>query len=143
MAACAVMALAGVFSVQQGEHGPLVVYKLQLPEQRAPAHPAPVLSPSPPDAAPAPDGVFPALLPHTADDLPQSVVVIPSRAPTILGTVVMPAGVMPASEPPAAAAAEPDWIAEDSITLQQVSDDILWRRDTAERLPETPFAPRF
>jgi hypothetical protein len=153
VAACAVMALAGVFSVQQGEHGPLVVYKLQLPEQRAPAHTVPALSPSRPDAAPAPHGVFPALLPHTADDLPQilvpqSVVVIPSRAPAILGTVVMPAGAMPAGampagEPPAAAAAEPDWIAEDSITLQQVSDDILWRRDTAERLPESPFAPRF
>lgn len=143
MAACAVMALAGVFSVQQGEHGPLVVYKLQLPEQRASAHPAPVLSPLRPDAAPAPDGVFPALLPHIPGDLPQSGVVIPSRAPAILGTVVMPAGVMPAGEPPAAAAAEPGWIAEDSITLQQVSDDILWRRDTAERLPETPFAPRF
>lgn len=137
MAACAAMALAGVFSVQQGEHGPLVVYKLQLPEQRASAHPAPVLSPLRPDAAPAPDGVLPALLPQS--DLPQDVVVIPSRAPVILGTVVLPA---PAPLP-AALPAEPPPADQGSITLQQVSDDILWRRDTAERLPESPFAPRF
>ena len=110
-AACAAITLAAVFSVQQGEHGPLVVYKLQLPDQRTPAPSAPVVIPSRAVEAPA---------------------------PAVLGTVVMPA-----AEPPPPAAAAPGRIVEGVITLQQVSDDILWRRDTAERLPESPFAPRF
>jgi hypothetical protein len=139
VAACVVMALAAVFSVQQGAHGPLVVYKLQMPDQDAPAPSASALNAARSNAAPAPDGIFPALLPQAADDLPESIVVIPARAPAILGTVVMPAGELL----PPAAAAESGWSAEDSITLQQVSEDILWRRDTAERLPESPFAPRF
>jgi len=138
-AACAAITLAAVFSVQQGEHGPLVVYKLQLPGQRTPAPSAPVVIPSRAVEAPAPGGVVPALLPETAGAALQDITVIPSRAPAVLGTVVMQA----AEPPPPPAAAEPGRTAEGAITLQQVSDDILWRRDTAERLPESPFAPRF
>ena len=41
------MALAMVFSVQQGEHGPLVVYKLKVPEQAAPAAPPTPAAPTP------------------------------------------------------------------------------------------------
>lgn len=120
MAACVVMAMAVVFSIQQGEHGPLVVYKLQLPAQHAALPPAPVVIPAPPPA--------PSL---------EDVIVIPSRAPAILGTIVLPR-----SEPPPAAA--PVFPAgEGVITLQQVSDEILWRRETAERLPQSPFSPRF
>lgn len=138
-AACAAIALAAVFSVQQGEHGPLVVYKLQRPGQETPAPAAPVVIPSPTGGAPAAGVPLPALLlPQAAGAVPQGIIVIPSRAPAILGTVVMPA-----AEPPPAAAAEPGWSDAGSISLQQVSDDILWRRDTAERLPESPFAPRF
>lgn len=133
MAACAVMALAAVFSVQQGEYGPLVVYKLQQPGQRSPEPPVPIVIPTP------------APLADPSAERPQDFVVIPSRAPAILGTVVLPAPApLPAALPAEPGLAdEPHPADEGSITLQQVSDDILWRRDTAERLPESPFAPRF
>lgn len=117
IAACAVCALATVFSVQQGEHGPLVVYKLHAPTRPVPAAPV---------APPADMGS-----------------VLPSRAPAVLGTVVMPAG---GFVPPAQATANgatDRWEASDFVTLQQVSDDLIWRRETADRLPELPFAPRF
>jgi hypothetical protein len=29
------------------------------------------------------------------------------------------------------------------ITLEAVNDEVLWRRDTAQRLRNQPFAPRF
>lgn len=150
----AAMALAMVFSVQQGEHGPLVVYKLEVPGPQAPA------AASPPPAAPLYE--------------------IPARAPKTLGTVVMPAsGVMPSTgwavpaeaalgaparpalarpaaapqrvpqaatllellaKPPAGeVASEPGEI----LTLQQVTDDVSWRRDTVEKLRLIPLAPRF
>jgi hypothetical protein len=133
MAACAVTALATVFSVQQGEHGPLVVYKLHVPDRAAPA------------AEPA--------------RAAEPVIVIPSRAPTVLGTVVMP----PAGLAPPAVVALPSplpqgaalgitaeeaapavtWEGGDFVTLKQVNDEIVWRRETADSLPEAPFAPRF
>ena len=131
MAACAAIALAVVFSVQQGEHGPLVVYKLQMPEQRSPEAPVPLVIPSP------------ASIAEPTVERPQDFVVIPSRAPAILGTAVLPAPApLPAALPDTPVPAE-EGADEGSITLQQVSDEILWRRDTAERLPESPFAPRF
>jgi len=127
MAACAVTALATVFSVQQGEHGPLVVYKLNVPERPAPAAPA-----------------------------AEPVIVIPSRAPSVLGTVVMPPAVvaLPAlvpqgatlgvtAEEAAPAAAAVTWKEGNFVTLKQVNDEIVWRRETADSLPEVPFAPRF
>jgi hypothetical protein len=133
MAACAVTALATVFSVQQGEHGPLVVYRLHVPERPAPAAPA-----------------------------AEPVTVIPSRAPSVLGTVVMPpAGLAPpavvarpapvpqgaalrvTAEEAAPAAAAVTWEGGDFVTLKQVNDEIVWRRETADSLPEVPFAPRF
>lgn len=129
VAACAISALAMVFSVQQGEHGPLVIYKLQVPPRAAPA------APSAPSAGPG--------------------YVIPSRAPQVLGTVVTPGAgaayplpVPPSAilaEPvqPAPAAAPPGWATGGIVTLQQVNDDLAWRRETAEKLPEVPFAPRF
>lgn len=121
-AACAIGALAAVFSVQQGEHGPLVVYKLQVRPQAAPTAP------------PAPPG--------------EPVVIIPSRAPRVLGTVVLPAGrpAAPLPVPLAPAlveAATPAPVAGDGVTLQQVSDELTWRRETAGKLPPVPFAPRF
>jgi hypothetical protein len=135
MAACAVTALATVFSVQQGEHGPLVVYKLQVPDRHVPAPTAPAAVP---------------------------VTVIPSRAPTVLGTVAMPpaglappaAVALPAPVPPdatlgataeeaASAAAAATWRGVDVVTLKQVNDEIVWRRETADSMPEVPFAPRF
>lgn len=138
MVTCATTALAMVFSVQQGEHGPLVVYKLKVPgDSAAVATPAP--------AAP--------------------VTVTPTRAPKVLGTVAMPpaapapSGVSvldileqiapPAATPTAAAPATApseaslDWGSQDGITLDRVNSDITWRRETAERLPDQPFAPRF
>lgn len=133
-AGCAAIALAAVFSVQQGEHGPLVVYKLQLPDQSTPAAAAPVI-------IPAQTTLTPVVIPASGPLRPtlEDIVVIPSRAPAILGTVVLPAPL------PTAAAAEPELPApaEGTITLQQVSDEIHWRRETLERLPEAPFAPRF
>jgi hypothetical protein len=136
VAACAVTALATVFSVQQGEHGPLVIYKLHVPDRAAPA----------------------------AERVPaaEPVIVIPSRAPTVLGTVVMPPGglappavtvALPSPVPQgatlgvaaeeAAPAAAVTWEGGDFVSLKQVNDEIVWRRETAASLPEVPFAPRF
>ncbi|MGF1593581.1 MAG: hypothetical protein ACFCUW_09890 [Kiloniellaceae bacterium] len=75
LSACAVSVLATVFTVQQGEHGPLVVYKLEVPKASAPA----VVAPPPISALP----------------VPQAGTVVPSRAPKVLGTVVMPASALP------------------------------------------------
>ncbi len=157
-----------VFSVQQGEHGPLVVYKLQLPE--------PVETDNPPravvplsavtrnmDAVPLPEDVAPlqAIAPAAPKMSPLE--------PTILGTVVMPADraaaivARPAPPPAAVPLTVPDRnaiyriIADydgggrimvnektgERITLEAVNDEVLWRRDTARRLRDQPFAPRF
>lgn len=126
-AACAVGALAAILSVQQGEHGPLVVYKLQLNPGAAQAVP------------PAPPG---------------TVVVIPSRAPRVLGTVAIPAdgaaAPLPAAPGPAAveavapaAPAAGATVSGNAFTLEEVSNELTWRRETAEKLREVSFAPRF
>jgi hypothetical protein len=172
MAACAATALAVVFSVQQGEHGPLVVYKLQAQAQVAPsAAPTPSAGPLSPDAVPA--------VPVPATQVPTvDLHAIPSRAPKVLGTVVLPARrAVPAAAPSLAAAplhTPPDtgilivrrpasptdevsnwqtgwptgWRAGwrqagGLVTLQEVSEAVTWRRETADRLPKAPFAPRF
>jgi hypothetical protein len=31
----------------------------------------------------------------------------------------------------------------EAVTLEDVSNDLTWRRETADKLPEVPFAPRF
>lgn len=99
---CAAMALAMVFSVQQSEHGPLVVYKLELPKKTSEGatRSAPTLAPT-----------LEELLPSSATAMPSAEPVEPQQAyveavaakqprlsplkPTILGTVVMPRKVMP------------------------------------------------
>lgn len=210
VAACAVSALAMVFSVQQGEHGPLVVYKLQVPENSTATSPAPQA----PAASTQPrlrSGItrVPQQPATRSAATPQPV---PSRAPRSLGTVVMPASALPPPQvtpvrvlpvplavPPAplpapapaetAAAPAPlqprvlgtvavsdiealdaytpvpempgsqevfhlvedsgygsAMINEDtgnSLTLKEVNDAAVWRRNTAERLREVPIAPRF
>jgi hypothetical protein len=179
LSACAVSVLATVFTVQQGEHGPLVVYKLEVPKASAPA----IVVPAPPprsslSAAPA----------------PPAGTVVPSRAPKVLGTVVMPASALPPPRirpvavlpPPAAparsaeagygilplppttlsaptlsevvpAAAPAYRVVENgrsaneidggeddvAITLEQVNNDIVWRRETTDMLRQLPFSPRF
>ena len=168
ISACAVCALAMVFSVQQGEHGPLVVYKLKMP---APAGSAAAAKPLPSLVMPAPQGTV--LTPS-----PQAKKASPGAAsprlsplePTILGTVVMPAERALALTPPAAAETAapvplsvPDIqsvsrIAADyesgdeamvntetgrALTLQEVNEAVLWRRDTAEKLRSLPVGPRF
>lgn len=88
--ACAVSALAMVFSVQQGEHGPLVVYKLEVPRSAGSVSPAPAAPPgrvvmprvqAAPDVKGAPQAAVPA-----APRPPR----LSPLEPTILGTVVMP-----------------------------------------------------
>lgn len=81
--ACAVTALAMVFSVQQGEHGPLVTYKLEVPKRTAPAAPlgaAPLVIPAARPVATAPEAQRSAGATQRLSPL----------KPTILGTVVMP-----------------------------------------------------
>ena len=94
--ACAVSALAMVFSVQQGEHGPLVVYKLAVPPSAAPVAAAP---PAPP---------LPASVIIEEPAAPQKPRLSPLQ-PTVLGTVAMPAerapqnamqNAMPSAMPP-------------------------------------------
>ena len=222
-----------VFSVQQGEHGPLVVYKLAVPR---PAAAVPAVPATPQTSAPVPR------LRSSITRVPEHpatrtlATVVPSRAPRSLGTVVMPASALPPPQinpiavPPAVPAAAPlpttalprppappappavasaptvaslqprvlgsvtvseiealtayqsldpvsvgevpssylssnfvpsseevgqivehsqfgvMMINEDtgeSLTLQEVSDAVAWRRDTAERLRQVPIAPRF
>ena len=160
-----------VFSVQQGEYGPLVVYKLQVPKQAAPVMPAasPTTAPSINTVSPAEDATY----------------AIPSRAPKVLGRVAMPASHTPAAAPPAlgvldvvALPSEEPVPAADAyegvtlrvpdpatvlriieqapvgealfneatgevLTLKQVNDELAWRHDTAEKLRNRPSAPRF
>lgn len=150
-----------VFSVQQGEHGPLVVYKLAVPPSAATVAPAP------------PPPLLPATVVIEEPVAPPKPRLSPLQ-PTILGTVAMPAGraVMPAPQPAVPSAVPPAHTArfsgvpdtatvyrivedfqdsgaminEDTgvpVTLQQVNDAIAWRRDTAEKLRRVPIAPRF
>lgn len=151
-----------VFSVQQGEHGPLVVYKLKLPDQTAPQ--APSRATMPPAAA------VPAQRPGPLQPTVLGTVSLPAERAAALGRA--PAGPAPAASDsvpaPAAAAAPvpltvPDAAAVqrivseydsggqsmvnattgERITLEAVNDEVLWRRDTAEKLRDQPFAPRF
>ena len=151
-----------VFSVQQGEHGPLVVYKLKLPPPADTASPAP----QEPVVIPAPDAKLsgtPATTPRLAP-----------LEPTILGTVVMPkARVLTLIPPPAAPEAPgasapvqlslPEILSAarivseyqggdeaminnetgETLTLQDVNDAVLWRRETAEKRRQLPVGPRF
>ena len=133
MAACAVYALAMVFSVQQGEHGPLVVYKLQVPQAEAPATPAPTYMI--PSRVPAVLGtvVLPAeLAPRAAEAFDGVQLRLPEPD---LGFRVIEGGVI--------GEAMVNEESGDVITLKQVNDDIAWRRETAEKLRQVPIAPRF
>jgi hypothetical protein len=175
---CAAWVLAMVFSVQQGDHGPLVVYKLQLPPSSDSAAPAAVEPAEPAtviieDPSPAPVSRARRLGP---------------LQPTILGTVVIPAGRAPLPVPPEPAGPAPlatfgglplqepapvalaiptaDEVASaaaayrgveafdddgtlvntetgGALTLEQVNNALIWRRETAEKLRQAPLAPRF
>lgn len=168
IAACAVSALAMVFSVQQGEYGPLVTYKLEVPKTTATVNPPRAAVPLSAvtrdmDAAPLPDDVAPlqAIAPAAPKMSPLQ--------PTILGTVVMPAdraaaiAARPAPQPAAVPLTVPDRQAVyqivsdyqgrghfmvnektgERITLEAVNEEVLWRRDTAQRLRDEPFRSRF
>lgn len=160
-----------VFSVQQGEHGPLVVYKLAVPPSAAPVAAAPA----------APRLPATVVIEEPAAAQPRR---LSPLQPTVLGTVVMPAGRaamvspvplpapplphaasfggLPLQAPAADSVGVPDSatvyrIVEDlqdsgmmineetgdPLTLKQVNDAIAWRRDTAEKLRRVPIAPRF
>lgn len=160
-----------VFSVQQGEHGPLVVYKLEVPKKTGPATQRPAV----PFVIPAdrPVAVAPPARPTAAPAQRLS-----PLKPTVLGTVVMPATrqltipqhtmpvVLPSSLPlplllpeAAASASAPSqpvfrtkagttltgehMINEgtgETLTLDEVTEAVEWRRDTVERLNTTPGA---
>ncbi len=117
--ACAVSALAMVFSVQQGEHGPLVVYKLEVPRSAGPVSPAPATAPAPvPPMGRLGRVVIPrAQAAPVAESAPRAAAPAAPRAPrlsplepTILGTVAMPVagpGAALAPAPVAAPAALP------------------------------------
>lgn len=156
-----------VFSVQQGEHGPLVVYKLAVPDAPETAARSQQLLPPP---------AVVAIPPADAAGTPPAYQPGPLQ-PTILGTVVLPAStpltsLLPSLPPPPAAPPAtvqlivPDYEAEDgpgyrvvtdfepeaamlnehtgkTLTLDEVHDAIIWRRETAEKLRDVPFAPRF
>jgi hypothetical protein len=147
VSACAASVLAMVFSVQQGEHGPLVVYKLQVPRSAGSVSPT-----APPPALPG-DAVKRETVPRVGHAVPQTVTpepAAPTQAkaprlsplePTILGTVVIPAS-RRAAFPPTAAPAAPiplvppqpastpvalDPVPADSITADPVAFSVLFR----------------
>ncbi len=207
-----------VFSVQQGEHGPLVVYKLQVPKApaaqtsaartpttgalrtqprlrsgitRVPQQPAtrsaatpsavspaaqprslgtvvmpasalppPRITPVPvalPPAAPLPVAVTPPAAAREPEPAPP---VAAALQPRVLGTVAVtdiealteyePAPLVPASgdvfhivEDSGFGAAMINEDTGENLTLQEVNDAALWRRETAERLRQVPIVPRF
>ncbi|MGD1877096.1 MAG: hypothetical protein ACFB13_06300 [Kiloniellaceae bacterium] len=164
--ACAASVLAMVFSVQQGDHGPLVVYKLQVPQAAAPD-----LSGTPQPLRPPPVIIGDPIIEDPVAPAPRAARVGPLE-PTVLGTVVMPAKrLTPAPLPTAAplpteagvtVAGVPDSarvyrIVEDfegppplinektgaALTLQDINEAVVWRRDTARKLRQDPFVPRF
>jgi hypothetical protein len=209
VAACAVSALAMVFSVQQGEHGPLVVYKLEVPNAqpaqnpaaqipagktapqaprlrsgitRVPRQPAtrsaatpqtvaprslgtvvmPASALPPPRVTPVPVAVLPAEAPApAAEPLPTETAGLPaSLQPRVLGTVsASEIEALTAYEPlpPVTDSGDVFHVVEDSgfgaaminedtgdsLTLEEVNNAAVWRRDTAERLRRVPIAPRF
>lgn len=153
-----------VFSVQQGEHGPLVVYKLEVPKKTSPAV-----------ARPAAPVVIPANRPVAVAPPVQR---LSPLKPTILGTVVMPAARQPATPQPAMPVALPSSLplplllpeaaakgsapsqpvfrttagtaitgehminegTGETLTLGEVTEAVEWRRDTVERLNTTTGA---
>ena len=200
VAACAVSALAMVFSVQQGEHGPLVVYKLEVPNAqpaqnpaaqnpagktapqaprlrsgitRVPRQPATLSAATPQTVAPRSLGtvVMPASALPPPRVTPVPVAVLPAEAPApaaepaslqprVLGTVsASEIEALTAYEPlpPVTDSGDVFHVVEDSgfgaaminedtgdsLTLEEVNNAAVWRRDTAERLRRVPIAPRF
>lgn len=128
-----------VFSVQQGEHGPLVVYKLEIPANTAAA-------PQVRDAGrlAEPLSVIPSRAPH----VPGQATVTPETpdAPGPAGGVSVLDVLQGLTRAAASGHAEPapalEWDGE-GITLDRVNADISWRRETADRLRRLPFSPRF
>ncbi len=160
-----------VFSVQQGEHGPLVVYKLKVPEasdrvveKSVTTTPSPLV-PLDIVVIRASRQAAPAAVPGQEPAPPR----LSPLEPTILGTVVMPASWNIAPQPPApkevfsgvrlavptyeevtGIAAESQahevMVNEDTgdfLTLHEVHEAVVWRRGTIEKLREVPVTPRF
>lgn len=97
---CAAVALATVFTVQQGEHGPLVVYKLKVPKETArtvgtPGTNTPKTMPAPAVSRTAPPRTATRAAQAPAAKAPK----LSSLTPTVLGRVVMPAGARPGVSP--------------------------------------------
>lgn len=109
-----------VFSVQQGEHGPLVVYKLTVPQPATPGVSAPLTRP-PTVIIGEPDSAGPTPLPAAPDSATgfSSVEEGEDSGRMINAQTGGP------------------------LTLKQVNDAVGWRRDTAEKLRQVPIAPRF
>ncbi len=162
-----------VFSVQQGEHGPLVVYKLTVPEASDSVLEEPVASSRPSSPLVPLDAVInrasrqivPVAVPSQETAAPR----LSSLEPTILGTVVMPASRRLTPQPPAAGESsggvklavpsyeEVNRIVSDApayeaminegtgdyLTLDEVNKAVVWRRDTVEKLRQVPITPRF
>ncbi|WP_193368187.1 hypothetical protein [Pelagibius marinus] len=168
IATCAVTTMAMVFSVQQGANGPLVTYKLEVPKTVEAAEPPKAGVPLSAvtrdmDAVRLPDDVAPlqAIAPAEPKMSPLQ--------PTALGTVTLPAdraaatAPRPAPQPAAVPLRVPnrqaifqivsDYDSDgeimvnertgERITLEAVNDEVRWRRETAQRLRNHPFAPRF
>ena len=144
-----------VFSVQQGEHGPLVVYKLAVPQSADPS-----TAPAVPD--PVPPTIPATVIIGEPDSAAQNVLSLGPLQPTVLGAVVMPASRAPLPPAHAGSPGVPDSatvyrIVEEmqdsgrminaetggTLTLKQVNDAVAWRRETAEKLRQVPIAPRF
>ncbi len=179
------MTLAMVFSVQQGEHGPLVVYKLQVPKRTTEGtiKPAPTLE----DILSAHRAMTPARQPVGPERTPQkpvAVAVAPRLStlePSTLGTVVMPRSrsTAPQAAQPLSLLPEAFWVTPEVpalhsranaeevppqyrvvldapsletaggeypgkiITLEEVTRELEWRRQTRQRLPAPAGVPRF
>lgn len=160
--------MAMVFSVQQGAHGPLVTYKLEVPRTAESVNPPRVAVP----LSAVTRDMDAALLPEDVAPLQAIAPAAPKMSPlqpTILGTVVMPAdrataiAPRPAPQPAAVPLTVPNPEAiyqlvsdydgrgeimvnektGERITLEAVNDEVLWRRNTAQRLRNQPFTPRF
>lgn len=151
--------MAMVFSVQQGEHGPLVTYKLEVTNTVKAADPIP--------ADPLPAGPIPADVAPLQAAAPAAPKLGPLE-PRLLGTVTIPAERATAAPRPAARSVDAERLTNgyqrlfrslaeqpegpallhaytgEAITLDQVNAELEWRRETAEKLRRrTPFAPRF
>jgi hypothetical protein len=126
-----------VFSVQQGEHGPLVVYKLAVPQSADPS-----TAPAVPDPAPT---------------IPATVIIGEPDSAAQNVHSLSPLQTPAANSPGVPDSATVYRIAEEmqdsgrminaetggTLTLKQVNDAVAWRRETAEKLRQVPIAPRF